>query len=616
MTRPVFNSTSITQGLIALAAILVSAWLQWAHIPADSLFANEWLRDQFARSQASSQPESRIVIIDIDESSLADTGPWPWPRARLADLVEALLHDYGAKGVALDMVLPEPTDAAGDARLAGLARTEHLVLAQALDYVDRAAPLRIGTLSGGKAAGTNRDVPAASGYIANHAQLGNPPHTGNIGFVPDNDGVIRRLPLYSGFEGRIYPSLSIALLQCCSDRAVPPSSQATQWQRVPFSRDFSAYTVVPASDILNLRIPVSLIAGKLVLVGSSSLGLADSVATPLLSNTSGVLVHAAMLTSLLDQSEGRAPHPWPGSLLAFLFSAIVILVSTYALPRLSAILNAALLLTASAAWIALAYRIAPHDGSFTTTGPLVSFLLLLAVAIPYHWHLSQRRSRKLLDTLNHYVAPVIVNEILSSGLKDPLAPRQHHMTTLVADMEGYTKHISGLPLDEAASLTRQFLECLTQPVLACRGTLDKYTGDGLVAFWGAPIKDMDHADLAIDAALQMVQALQSLNESRTKDGKPPLRVRIGIESGDAMSGDFGSSSRSIYTAVGDSVNTASRLEDVARSLPYDIMIGPGTAQSIKRHELFLIGELPLKGKQNATKVFTLKALTGSPPPTA
>lgn len=615
MNRPVFDSTRITQGLIALAAILVSAWLQWTHIPADSLFADEWLRDQFARSQASSQPESRIVIVDIDESSLADAGPWPWPRARLADLVEALLHDYGAKGVALDMVLPEPADAEGDARLAALARSERLVLAQALDYVDRAAPLRIGALSGGKAASTNLDVPAASGHIANHAQLGGP-HTGNIGFVPDNDGVIRRLPLYSWFEGRVYPSLSVALLECCSDRAVPPPSQVPQWQRVPFSRDFSSYTVIPASDILNLRVPVSMTAGKLVLVGSSSLGLADSVATPLLSNTSGVLVHAAMLTSLLDRSEGRAPHPWPGSLLAFLFSAVVILVSIYALPRISAILNAVLLLAASAAWIALAYRIAPHDGSFTTTGPLVSFLLLLTVAIPYHWHLSQRKSRKLLDTLNHYVAPVIVNEILSSGLKDPLAPRQQYMTTLVADMEGYTKHIEGLPLDEAASLTRQFLNCLTQPVLACRGTLDKYTGDGLVAFWGAPIKDVDHADLAIDAAVQMVQALKSLNESRAKDGKPPLRVRIGIESGDAMSGDFGSSSRSIYTAVGDSVNTASRLEDVARSLPYDIMIGPGTARSVKRHELFLIGELPLKGKQNATKVFTLKALTGSPPPAA
>jgi adenylate cyclase len=373
---------------------------------------------------------------------------------------------------------------------------------------------------------------------------------------------------------------------------------------VPFSRDFSTYTVIPASDILNLRVPVSLTAGKLVLVGSSSLGLADSVATPLLSNTSGMLVHAAMLTSLLDQSEGRAPHPWPGSLLAFVFSAIVILVSTYALPRLSAIVNSVLLLTASAAWIVFAYWIAPHDGSFTTTGPLVSFLLLLAVAIPYHWHLSQRRSRKLLDTLNHYVAPVIVNEILSSGLKDPLAPRQHYMTTLVADMEGYTKHIEGLPLDEAASLTRQFLDCLTQPVLDCRGTLDKYTGDGLVAFWGAPIRDVDHADLALDAALQMANAVKSLNESRSLAGKPPMRVRIGIESGDAMSGDFGSSSRSIYTAVGDSVNTASRLQEAARDYPHDIIVGQGAAQIIKRHQLMSLGKLQLRGKQNPTELFT------------
>lgn len=604
MNHRMFNSVNIVRSLIALAAILVSAWSQWAPVTPGSLFADEWLRDHFVRLHASARPESRIVIVDIDEASLASAGPWPWPRTRIADVIDALLHDYGARGVALDMVLPEPADSEGDSRLAELARTKPLVLAQALDYVERPAPLRIGLLSGGRAAEKNGGLPAAGGYVANHAKLGNPRHTGNIGFVPDSDGAIRRLPLFTYFDGKVYPTLSLALLQCCTGLPVQAPSQDNAWQRIPFTQDFSSYTVVSATDILNLKVPVPAIAGKLVLIGSSSLGLADSVATPLTPNTSGVLVHAAMLTAHLDQYDGNAPQAWPGKWLAFVFSVCVILISIITLPRLSALLNAALLLGSSGIWIISAYWIAPHDGNFSTTGPLIPFLLLLAVAIPYHWQLTQRKSRELLDTLNHYVAPVVVNEILSSGLKDPLAPRQDFMTTLVADMEGYTKHVEGLPLDEAASLTREFLDCLTQPVLDCRGTLDKYTGDGLVAFWGAPIRDEDHADRALDAAQQMLLAVGALNQSRERAGKPALRVRIGIESGMAMSGDFGSSSRSIYTAVGDSVNTASRLQESARNYPCDIIVGPGAAQSVKRHRLVSLGSLQLRGKQNPTELFT------------
>jgi adenylate cyclase len=281
------------------------------------------------------------------------------------------------------------------------------------------------------------------------------------------------------------------------------------------------------------------------------------------------------------------------------------LLSIFTLSRLPAVTNTLLLIAASIVWIFFAYRISLHDDSFSASGPLASFLMLLIVAIPYQWQMTQNKARDLLDALNHYVAPAVVNELLNSGLLDPLAPRLHDMTTLVADMEGYTKHVEGLPLEDAASLTREFLDCLTQPVLKCRGTLDKYTGDGLIAFWGAPIQDEDHADLALDAARLMLQSIAALNASRKRVGKSELRVRIGIESGMAMSGDFGSSSRSIYTAVGDSVNTASRLEDMARNFPFDIMVGPGAAQRVKRHQLMPLGSQQLRGKKNPTALFTL-----------
>lgn len=603
--RAFFLSTAAIRSAIALAAILLTVWTQWAPAPAHSYFANEWLRDHFIRLHSSTEPESRFIVVDIDESSLATIGSWPWPRARVAELLENLLGAYGARSVALDLVLPEPADQLGDTRLAMLAQHGPVTLAQAFDYVPRALPLRVGQVAGGSIATSPGSAPTASGFIANHAGLAQARHIGNIGFVPDNDGTIRRLPLLTRFEGRQYATLSLALASLRTAAAIAAPSEEAFW-RIPFSRDWSSYTVVPAANILNLSLPTEVVAGRMVLIGSSSLGLADRVATPLSSSTSGVLVHAAALSALLDRQAGLAPHSWPGKWLATIFTIFLTFTATYTFPRLSAASNVTLLVCASLAWLVLAYWISPHDAQFSTTGPLASSLFLLAVAVPFDWQISQQKSRQFLDTLKHYVAPAVVDELLRSDLKNPLVPRQLNVTTLIADMEGYTHQVESLPMEEAAQLTRDFLDCLTRPVLAKHGTLDKYTGDGLVAFWGAPLPIMDHADLALDAAQEIVQEVQRFSLARQKAGKPPLRVRIGIESGVAMAGDFGTSFRSIYTAVGDSVNVASRLQEHARELPYDIVIGAETVNRAERHHFKLLGEVVLRGKEKSTTLYTLE----------
>jgi adenylate cyclase len=320
-----------------------------------------------------------------------------------------------------------------------------------------------------------------------------------------------------------------------------------------------------------------------------------------------LLVHAALLSSLLDRQEGRAPGMWPGRWIAVLFSIAAAVMATYIFTRLSAVSSVALLGAASLVWLALAYWIYPHDPQFSTTGPLVSNLFLLAVAVPFDWQISQRKSRRLLGTLRQYVAREVVDELLLSNLKNPLAPRQLSVTTLIADMERYTSHVESLPVEEAANITRDFLDCLTRPVLEQQGTLDKYTGDGLVAFWGAPLPNDDHADLALDAAIAIVHEVHRFNQSRSAAGKTPMRVRIGIESGIAMAGDFGTSFRSIYTAVGDSVNVASRLEELAREFPHDIIIGPGAVSLAKRHRFTALGERLLRGKEKPTALYTLES---------
>lgn len=617
--------TRLVWWCIAICAVLLTLLLEW---PLRGNFAppgDEWLRDRFINWHASDSPETRIAMVDIDESSLVALGPWPWPRARIASLVERLISDYGARGVALDLYFSEPADAEGDQRLAVLGEHAPVVLAQVFDYEHK--PIRIGHLIGGipdaatlLGLPSNQVIPMASGFIGNHQGLLQARHVGNIGFVPDQDGVLRHLPLYTRFEHQLYPTLSLALLNCCVHSLgtvtatqktltlpVPTFNQAG-FLRIPYRHTLAAFHVSKATDIFNQRTPFDAINNKLVIIGSSSLNLSDRVATPLSPSTSGFLVHASTLSGLLDQQEGGAPAAWPGHWLAIAYCALVAGLAIYLFPRFSALSNTIFLFASSLLWLFFAYFITPHDDLFVAVAPLYSNLLLLTTAVPFGWQITQSRSKKLLGTLHQYVAKAVVDELLSSDLKDPLAPRQLHVTTLIADMEAYTSHVEKLPIQAAANLTREFLACLAAPVLELGGTLDKFTGDGLVAFWGAPLPVHNHADLALDAAEKILNNIADFNLQREAQGLEKIRVRIGIESGIAMAGDFGTSTRSIYTAVGDSVNVASRLEDIARHYPVDLIVGQGTVDSAQHHQFGLLGERQLKGKEHVSRLYTLQHL--------
>jgi adenylate cyclase len=600
---------------------MVTLWMQWSTMagvsPSDnrwsrfglnqvSFLPNEWLRDAFLRLQVSTTPEPRVLVVDIDEASLGELGPWPWPRERLAHLVEILLTRYAARGVALDILLPAASNTEGDMRLALLAAHGPLVPAQAFDFDfagNRPQPVLDGYL-GGAIAGQAGGVPA-TGFIGNFPGLARAPHVGAIGFIPDADGALRHVPLVTRFGGKAYPALGLALVNCCTGRP-PLAIENAGLMRIPYTRDWRAYTVVSAGDILAQRIAPEGASERLVLIGSSSLGMGDRVSTPLAANRPGLGVQATILSALLDRQEGKQPAPWPGRLIACLFALASCIACTLAFPRLSAA-NCVLLLGASSAlWLGLAYIVAPHDPVFAPVGPLGTNLFLLAVAVPYGWQQAQRRSRHLLQTLRQYVAPAVVEQLLRSEEEDPLRPRRCDVTTLVADMEGYTSQVETLPVEAAATLTRDFLDCLTGPVIDHQGTLDKYTGDGMMAFWGAPLPQAEHADLALDAARAIQVRVDELSASRVHQGYQPLRVRIGIESGAAMAGDFGTMFRSIYTAVGDGVNTAARLEQVARDFTHNVIIGPGTVERSRRHRFLALGERLLRGKERATPLYTFE----------
>ena len=605
---PFLSPLQIRIAIVFLACCL-AIFLEWQRPELVNRF-DEGLRDAFLRLTADSTPENRITVIDINEESIAEIGPWPWSRERVADLVEILFASYNARAVGLDIVFPEHGDPAGDARLAALAVNAPLTLAQIFDYTPRSPSLLLGVLAGGRPVSAVAFPITAHGYIANHRGLEGAPCVGNVGYSPDSDGILRRIPVLTRFQQKDYPDFASALLACGHTQGTTaeiPARESFQglW-RIPYRLAQSAYSVIPASAILLETAPKELVSGRYVLVGSSALGQGDRVSTPLAPLSAGVMVHAASVSALLDLVEGVPITPNPGSYVPVLWVFVSTFVAMFYLARLSVWGNLLLALCLLASWLLVAIWGIRGRAEWSISSPLLVFLLFLLAAVHHEWRESRRKVLRLIDTFSHYVAQPVLDEIIRSGLTYSLKPTLREVTVLIADMEGYTRTTSSLSLEDAAQLTKGFLDCLTRPVLEHAGTLDKYSGDGLVAFWGAPLPCPEQADRAVSAALDILSEVDNFNRERAKRGFLSVRARVGIESGKALVGDLGTPFRSTYTAVGDCINFASRLEATARDLPTQLVIGAAANAKLKNHSTYSLGVIALRGTEIRIEVFSVK----------
>ena len=615
-------------GLAVLLSTLIGLrmWLPEPYLWAENLFL-----DTYQRARANSAPETRVVIVDVDESSLAKHGRWPWPRSRLAELVQTLFGHYGAARVAIDMVLPEAADPAGDASLAQLAREKPLVLAQAFDFADRRQPLRVGTPAGGLppvAAPDGIHWPRATGYVANYQGLARAPCAGHVSFKPDADGVIRRIPPLVRWQDRDYPMLAIALLRCSSRASSPPTVAAVGWHDyalqaapelkvslpvgpggeyvIPFSSSGDAFSVIPAAEIIERMAPQELLGNALVLVGSSSLGLADFVATPLSPVVPGVMVQAQILTSLLD-SIAADPVARPlSAALPWLWIAASLVLLAILVRRAQALATLGLLFVLAVGWLGIVFAWYPPAVAQPALAPFVAYAVILVVGAPLEWYFAQEAGRRLYDAFKDYVAPAVLEELVSHSRTDALAIQRRRITVLFADIEDYTALGESLTPETFAGLTQEVLEALTRTVHDTGGTLDKYMGDALMAFWGAPLQVADDADRALDAALEMHRTLGELNRALRARALPNVRVHIGINSGEAVVGDLGTRFRRAYTAIGDCVNLAARLQALAREQDRPVLVGEATARGARRHRLASAGSFMLRGRVHEEAIFEVE----------
>ncbi|MEP7100770.1 MAG: adenylate/guanylate cyclase domain-containing protein, partial [Burkholderiales bacterium] len=561
-------------------------------------------------------PDARIVIVDIDEKSLAEIGRWPWGRDRLAALTDELFANQHIAVLGFDVLFAEPDASSGLPALERLA-ADSPVLAAAiaplraqLDFdarfaralTDRNAVLgyyfgndrsrRTGALpapvfdaallQGRQLALTHWD-----GYAANlpaFAQAA--PLAGYFNNVPDPDGLVRAVPLISELDGRLYEPLALAMFRAYTGApAVLPGFPKERWltgqysalqsvllkqgdalQAIPVNEKLQvrvpyrgrggarggSFEYISASDLLNHRIGPDRLKDKLVLVGSTAPGNYDQRATPVDDVYPGVEVHASLLSGLLDNRLPVQPD-WAGpfELLQLLVAAGLLV---WALPRLRAVHGAQLAGAIALALVAInlwAYR---FEGLLL---PLASALLLTALiyfGITIWGYIVEGRSRRSLARLfGTYVPPELVEEMARDPARYDMRAENRELTVMFCDMRNFTRVSELLPPEDVRGLVNSFFSTMTGAIREQRGTLDKYIGDAIMAFWGAPLKDTAHAANAARAALAMTARLAALNADLRGRGLPEIGLGIGLNTGTVCVGDMGSSMRRSYTVMGDAV---------------------------------------------------------------
>lgn len=608
--------------VLGVCALLGSgAWSpRWFHRVEDMLADIRW------RLGASTGRSERVVIVEIDEASLDAVGPWPWQREVVAQLARELLERHGARAVALDMVFPEARDAGADAALLALARRHRLVFSQAFDLTPAAvrAGHPGGALAPWAATTSPADVPAATGYLGNFFTPMPDDCVGHITPQVDADGVVRRMAPVIGYDGRRYPMLAAAVLLC--GRAGLPAAlrwselapllamdgEAGGFLAVPWRHAREGFVVFSAAEVLARRMPPGAVAGRYVLVGASALGLSDHVVSPHDPRLPGVMAHAEMLDWLLAEAAAPSPRlalPWLGWVwtlasvlgLAWLFRRGNLLAAYGAMAGLAVLwLLALLILPAGAA------------GRAAVLPGIACFLLLLLQA-PMEWALARAQARQFERRFRRYLPPAVMDTLLRRRGYEAMRPMRRTLTVLFADMEGYTALAETMAPERLVEVTEIVLGELTARIHAAGGTVDKYMGDAVMAFWNAPLDQPDHADRGLDCACEMLAGMPALNArlQAACPGLAPVRICIGLHSGDAVVGEIGSPLRQSYTAIGDTVNIASRLQDLCKAVSADLLVGWGTEALARRHALLPAGRARLRGRSRAEAIY---AVHGRPRP--
>jgi adenylate cyclase len=597
-----------------------------------------------------------VRIVNIDERSLAKFGQWPWPRTLVADLVTNLTR-LGAAAIAFDIMFAEPDrlnpaaaaetlrdlDEATRTKLRALPSNDD-ILAHAL----RQSPVVLGeTGLPYVVAELDKELP-----VTGLAMLGEDPQRfmlkfpgllrstpvleaaaagrGLLTIRTERDGIVRRVPVIMQAQGVTMPSLSFEMLRVATGSdtifikstdagiasvavkgfAVPTDHNGQLW--VHFAHyDPSIY--VSAADVLEGKVEPETIAGRLVMIGTSAAGLLDVKTTPISPVMPGVEIHAQILEAAL--TGGLLSQPLWGPLAEFLSAVILGLAVIWFAPMfgpksLVAVGAFFATLLVGTSW----YYYSQHRLLIDSTYPLLSTTAIYLTLIFSSFAREQAQRRQIRSAFGQYLSPALVEQLAQAPERLVLGGEEREMTIMFSDMRGFTS-ISETYKNDPQGLTglmNRFLTPLTNAILDRKGTIDKYMGDAIMAFWNAPLDDKEHQINACEAALDMLEQVDALNKEREVEAQEgghayiPLNIGVGLNTGTCVVGNMGSDLRFDYSVFGDSVNLASRLEGQSKEYGFPIIVGSNTALAAKdRFAILELDFIMVKGKTEPEVIYAI-----------
>jgi len=601
--------------------------------------------DQFFRTLPLAPAHPQIVLVTIDQPEIEHFAArglrWPWPRQLYAPLMD-FCRRGGARAVIFDLLFTEESvyGARDDEEFARALRGGPAFLACFLTREDKPPHPLVPEIL--KKAALSISGPPPVGLPDYRAVLPPVPPllaaslgVGNVECGPDPDGIYRRLPLVAPFEGRWLPLLAFAAyarLQVPGDWRFEPGALVQGNLRLPlddqgrlllkFRGPARTYPRFSAADLITSELslrqgqkplhPPEVLAGKWVLVGLTAPGLLDLKASPTSPIYPGVELHATLLDNLLSGDFLR-PVPGPAvALWAFLLAlagAVVVLVSL----RIWLTLAGALGLAAvGAGGSAAAFR---ADWWLDPVSPGLALGLSFVLAAVYRYATEGRQKLAIRRMFSHYLSEAVISHLMEHPECLRLGGERRRVTLFFSDLAGFTGLSEKLAPEAVVALLNEYLSRMTEIILEEEGVVDKFEGDAIMAFWGAPLEQPDQAVRACRAALRQQKALREFNAALAHQGLPPLAMRIGINTGEAVVGNLGSHRRFDYTVIGDAVNLAARLEGLNKYYDTAILVSEETAAAVGRAlELLEVDLVAVKGRERPVRVFQVLAPAGELPP--
>ena len=612
--------------------------------------------------------DNNVVIVDIDETSLVKVGRFPWKRDILGELVGNLFDHYQIKTMGFDIIFAEKDESSGLAAFNKLAQNELKndrkyiqtleKLRPSLEYDEifakqiRGKNIVMGyyfktSLQGDEEQetgllpppitkmdsewGQRLPINKAAGYSGNIEVLQQAAQAGGYFDNPfvDHDGVFRRVPLVQSYNQSLYASLALATTQSAlghpnielivetagkkngqdyyaleslnlGDYTIPVDHNGAVY--VPYRGLAHSFPYVPAHKVLDKTADLSVLKDKIVLIGTSAPGLLDLRSTPVQNVYPGVEVHANIISGILNNTIKQKPAWTIG--YEFLLLILVAAATSLVLMFLSPI-NAALSSLIIASIVTAGTMLGWNQGLILPLASPISLIALLFILyMTYGFFIESRSKRLLANTFGQYIPPELVDEMVETNAEFSLEGESREMTVLFSDVRGFTTISEGLDPKELTQLMNAILTPMTRVIHKNRGTIDKYMGDAIMAFWGAPLHDPEHARHALYAAFDMMAELRIMQKEFKEKGWPPINVGIGLNTGMMNVGNMGSEFRVAYTVLGDAVNLGSRLEGLTKNYGVDIIVSETTRDAVSEFVFKELDLVKVKGKNEPVAIFT------------